>query len=72
MVTISAKPPVIKGGVDAGEMQPRNQNHRHGLIATLPLAVLLAACGTGATRSSPSPPPQPQLPAATPPHPSQP
>lgn len=55
MVAISAKPPVIKGGVDAGETQPRNQNHRHGLIATLPLAVLLAACGTGATRSSPSP-----------------
>jgi hypothetical protein len=54
-VTTPTKAPVIKGGVDAGEMQPRNQNHRHGLIATLPLAVLLAACGTGATPSSPSP-----------------
>jgi hypothetical protein len=52
-VTISTKPPVI-GGVNAGEMQPRSHNHRHGLIATLPLAVLLAACGAGASPSSPS------------------
>src|SRR5580704_610698 len=76
-VTISTKPPMIKGGedgagtgemqpgnqnhrrgVDAGEMQPGNQNHRHGLIASVPLAVLLAACGTAATTtrsSSPTP-----------------
>ena len=35
-------------------MQPRNRSHRHGLIATLPLALLLAACGAGASPSSPS------------------
>src|ERR1039457_1506663 len=35
-------------------MQPRNRNRRHGLIATLPLALLLAAFGTGASPSSPS------------------
>jgi hypothetical protein len=52
-VTISTKPPVI-GGVNSGEMQPRSHNHRHGLIATLPLAILLAACGAGASPSSPS------------------
>jgi hypothetical protein len=52
-VATLTKPPVI-GGVNAGEMQPRNRNRRHGLIATLPLALLLAACGTGASPSSPS------------------
>ena len=42
-------------------MQPRNQNHRHGLIATVPLALLLAACTTTApttTHSSSSAPTQ--------------
>jgi hypothetical protein len=51
-------------------MQPGNQNRRHGLIATLPLAVLLAACGTTAatTTHSSSPTPTPTAtttPAAT-------
>jgi hypothetical protein len=65
VVTISTKPPVL-GGVDAGEMQPRNQSHRHGLIATLPLALLLAACGAGAAPSSaPRSTPTP-VPSATP------
>jgi hypothetical protein len=35
-------------------MQPRSRSHRHRLIATLPLAFLLAACGAGASPSSPS------------------
>ena len=52
-MTISTKPPVI-GDVITGEMQPRNQDHRHVLIATLPLALLLAACGGGTSPSSPS------------------
>ena len=54
-------------------MQPRSQSHRHGLIATLPLALLLAACGAGASPSSPSrstptptPVPTPSVPATTP------
>ena len=54
-------------------MQPRNRSHRHGLIATLPLALLLAACGAGASPSSPSrstptptPAPTPSVPATTP------
>jgi hypothetical protein len=50
-VTTSTKPPAIND-VHTGEMQPRSQNHLRGLIATLPLAVLLAACGTGAPSSS--------------------
>jgi hypothetical protein len=44
-------------------MQPRNQNHRHGLIATVPLALLLAACTTTAATtahsSSSAPTPSP-------------
>lgn len=35
-------------------MQLRNQNRRHGLIATLPLAVLLAACAAAAPATSPT------------------
>jgi hypothetical protein len=61
-VTTPTKAPVITGGVDAGAMQPRNRSHRHGLIATLPLVVLLAACGAAATTthlSSPMPTPNP-------------
>lgn len=44
-------------------MQPRNQNHRHGLIATVPLALLLAACTTTAatTAHSSSSAPTPSL-----------
>jgi hypothetical protein len=42
-------------------MQHRNKTHPHGLIATVPLAVLLAACGTNAasTTHSSSPTPTP-------------
>jgi hypothetical protein len=42
-------------------MQPRNKIHSHGLIATVPLALLLAACGTTAatTAHSSSPTPTP-------------
>ncbi len=49
-------------------MQSRNKNHRHWLMTTLPLAVLLAACGTNAANSfflsnanphDPSPNPEP-------------
>jgi hypothetical protein len=60
-VTTPTKALVIKGRADAGEMQPRNRSHRHGLIATGPLAVLLAACGTTAatTTHSSSPAPTP-------------
>ena len=68
-VTISTKPPVI-GGVNAGEMQPRTRNRRHGLIATLPLALLLAACGGGTSPSShhdPGPDPQPDRSSHPPP-----
>ena len=58
-MTISSKPPMINGGVDAGEMEPQSHNHRHGLIATLPLALLLGACGTGTSPSSPATTPTP-------------
>ena len=44
-MTTESNSPMIKGGVDAGAMHPRNRSHRHGLIATVPLALLLAACG---------------------------
>jgi hypothetical protein len=66
-VTTSSKPPMIKGGVHAGAMQPRSHNRRHGLIGTVPLALLLAACGTTAatTTHSSSPTPTP-TPTATP------
>lgn len=71
-MTISTKA-VWSGWGYIGEMQPRNQIHRHGLIATLPLALLLAACGAGASPSSPSrstqtptPVPTPSVPATTP------
>jgi hypothetical protein len=42
-------------------MQPRNKIHSHGLIGTVPLALLLAACGTTAatTAHSSSPTPTP-------------
>ncbi len=65
-MTTQTKAPVIKGGVDAGEMHPGNRNHRHGLVATLPLALLLAACGAGispssVSRSTPTPTPVPTL-----------
>src|ERR1700683_4924390 len=44
-------------------MQPRTQQHRNGLIATVPLALLLAACGTTADTAthsySPTPTPRP-------------
>lgn len=33
-------------------MQPRNPHHRHGLIATVPLALLLAACTTTAATTA--------------------
>jgi hypothetical protein len=52
-MTTSSKP-LWSGWGYTGEMQPRNQIHRHGLIATLPLALLLAACGAGGSPSSPS------------------
>jgi hypothetical protein len=69
-VTTPTKAPVNKGGVDATEMQPRNRSHRHGLVATLPLALLLAACGAGASpsaasHSTPTPTPIP-TPVSTP------
>ena len=57
-MTTSSKPSMIKGGVYAGEMQPRIHNHRHGLIAILPLALLLAACGA-ATSPATTPTPTP-------------
>lgn len=57
-MTTSTKASVIKGGVDACDMQPRNQNHRHGLATTLPLAALLAACGA-ATSPATTPTPTP-------------
>ncbi len=54
-------------------MQPRNRSHLHGLITTLPLALLLAACGAGASPTSsshstptPTPVPTPSVPATTP------
>jgi hypothetical protein len=40
-------------------MQPRNRNHRDGLIATLPLALLVAACGAVASPTSPATTPTP-------------
>jgi hypothetical protein len=50
-------------------MQPRNLSQRHGLIGTVPLAFLLAACGTTAatTTHSSSPTPTPtETPALVP------
>lgn len=53
-------------------MQPRNQKNRHGLIATLPLALLVAACGTAtspttrATSSATAAATPSQIPAPTP------
>lgn len=51
-------------------MELRNQNRRRGLIATLPLSLLVAACGaTGASTSSPSTPtgtPTPSSPLTAP------
>ena len=71
-MTTSSKP-LRSGRRYTGEMQPRNQIHRHGLIATLPLALLLAACGAGASPTSsshsiptPTPVPTPSVPATTP------
>ena len=71
-MTTSSKP-LRSGWGYTGEMQPRNQIHRHGLIATLPLALLLAACGAGASPTSsshsiptPTPVPTPSVPATTP------
>ncbi|MFI5287615.1 MAG: hypothetical protein ACHQ4F_15030, partial [Candidatus Dormibacteria bacterium] len=54
----SSEPLMIKGGVDAGEMQHRNRSHRRALIATFPLALLLAACGA-ATSPATTPTPTP-------------
>ena len=47
--------PTSKDGVDADQFQPRNQNHRRGLIATLPVALLLAACASAGPATSPTP-----------------
>ncbi len=66
--------PLWSGRGYTGEMQSRNRYDGHGLIATLPLALLLAACGAGASRSSspsrftptPMPVPSPSAPATTP------
>ena len=44
-----------KIGIDTDEMQLRNQNHRHGLIATVPLVLLLAACAAAAPGTTPTP-----------------
>jgi hypothetical protein len=35
-------------------MKPTTENRRHGLIATLPLALLVAACGTAASTTKPA------------------
>jgi hypothetical protein len=64
-VTTQTKAPVIKGRVEAGEMQPRNRSHRHALMATVPFAVLLAACGTTAATSTHSSSPRPTPTATT-------
>ena len=47
--------PTTKDGVDASELQPRTRNDRHRLIATLPLALLVASCAAAGPTTTPTP-----------------
>lgn len=47
--------PTTKDGVDASELQPRTRNNRHRLIATLPVALLVASCAAAGPTTTPTP-----------------